>query len=166
MLLSVCTCFHVLVCTQVFVWVPLCFATVAMSLWMCVCVCMWVLYCKYPCVPYMFFAEALHVCVFRNVSLVGLCAFLWFVCVCVLHVCVLSADVHVWCACLCLCVSVYLGPFLVCFALWCVSARVCLSSPAQPFSGSWVTPCSLVDFRPPDWQAARVSHPSSPARLR
>ena len=98
-----------------------CFAIVAMSLWMCMCV----LYYKYPCVLYASFSESLHVCVFRNVSLVGLCVFLWFVWMCVLHVCVLSADVHVWCACLCLSVSVYLGPFLVRFALcMCLSERV------------------------------------------
>lgn len=88
------------------------------------------------CAVHVSFSEALQVCVFRNVSLVRLCVFLWFVCMCVLHVCVLSADVHMWCACLCLCVSMYLGPFLVCFALWCVSAQVCLSSPAQPFWGA------------------------------
>lgn len=102
----------------------MCFAIVAMSLWMCMCV----LCYKYPCVLYASFSESLRVCVFRNVSLVGLYVFLWFVWVCVLHVCVLSVDVHVWCACLCLCVSVYLGPFLVRFAL-CVCLSECVSPP-------------------------------------
>lgn len=146
-LLVVYPCIVCVGCLHLFSWTCLytgvrvsatvCLAIVATCVWMCMCVCACVCCtAKYPCVLYVSFSEALQVCVFRNVSLVRLCVFLWFVCMCVLHVCVLSADVHMWCACLCLCVSMYLGPFLVCFALWCVSAQVCLSSPAQPFPGS------------------------------
>ena len=117
-----------------------------LSLSLCMSACSGVCHCRVVCLP-----------------LFGLFA------LCVLHTCecVLSVDVHVWCACLslCLCVPVCLGPFFVCFAL-CVCVCMSVSPlPCSAISGSLVTPCSLVDLRPSDWQAARVPHPSYPARL-
>lgn len=136
-----------------------CIMCFAVWLYMSVCVC--VALQISTCAVHVFLCVS--ACVPRCMSLWGVC--LWFVCMCV-------SATHVWACAVCtVCVCVHISLcFFVCLCAWgpplCVSVCVCVSIcrsvlpfPAQPFQGAGVTRCSLVDFRPSDWQAAWVPHP-------